>query len=249
MTCDQIRQWSGAWHDRELDLERSAAIEAHLQTCPACQRFFQEEQAFIRVSQTSLPRFAAPGALKTRIKAHLRAEAGEKIPWWQSLKLLRLGGWAMTSIVVALIFLQSWQFQSQRHDLIDQTIANHVRSLQPDHLLEVVSTDQHTVKPWFNGRINFAPTVRDFASVGYQLIGARLDVLDNQTVAALVYQRRKHVINVFTWPVSDHTVPSTALTQRGYQIHSWSKHGMNYVTISDLSETELRDFVAMLQRE
>jgi len=121
--------------------------------------------------------------------------------------------------------------------------------LQVSHLMDVASTDQHTVKPWFAGKLDYSPQVIDLASAGYPLIGGRLDILDNRNVAAIIYQRRKHYINLFVWPADNHTVPGRLYTEKGYHVLAWTKSGMNYVAVSELGEGEFRDFVKMIQEQ
>ncbi len=128
-----------------------------------------------------------------------------------------------------------------------QAIANHVRSLQVNHLMDVASTDQHTVKPWFAGKLDYSPPVVDLTAAGYPLIGGRLDVLDNRDVAAILYQRRKHYINLFIWPSDARSLPGKLYNWNGYHALGWTSSGMNYLAVSELGEKELKDFVKMIQ--
>ena len=131
--------------------------------------------------------------------------------------------------------------------LAQEVVASHVRSLMVNHLEDVASSDQHTVKPWFDGKLDFSPIVVDFADKGYPLVGGRLDYLDNQSVAALVYQRSKHIINLFVWPAKvGSQVGTQTQTLQGYHLFHGSKSGTNYWVVSDLNESELKDFVELV---
>jgi anti-sigma factor RsiW len=131
-----------------------------------------------------------------------------------------------------------------------EVLTSHLRSLMPGHLMDVVSTDQHTVKPWFDGRIDFSPPVSDFAAAGYRLIGGRLDYLDRRPVAALVYQRRKHIVNVFVWPAADGSQSAVeSAAHDGYNLLHWRRGGMNYWMASDLNAQEMRVFAGLLRGE
>jgi anti-sigma factor RsiW len=131
-----------------------------------------------------------------------------------------------------------------------EVLTSHLRSLMPGHLMDVVSTDQHTVKPWFDGRIDFSPPVNDFADDGFRLIGGRLDYLDGRPVAALVYQRRKHIVNVFVWPAADGSQsPVESTAHDGYNLLHWRRGGMNYWMASDLNAQEMGAFARLLRGE
>ena len=131
-----------------------------------------------------------------------------------------------------------------------EVLTSHLRSLMPGHLMDVISTDQHTVKPWFNGRVDFSPPVNDFAADGFRLVGGRVDYLDGRPVAALVYQRRKHIVNVFVWPAVDGSQSAVEITAHdGYNLLHWRRGGMNYWMASDLNAQEMGDFARLLRGE
>jgi anti-sigma factor RsiW len=132
-------------------------------------------------------------------------------------------------------------------EVVREAVADHVRSLQVSHLMDIASTDQHTVKPWFAGKVDYSPQVVDLAPAGYPLIGGRLDVLDNRNVAALIYQRRKHYINLFIWPSNGPSLPGKLYVRNGYHALGWTKSGINYMAVSELGEQEFADFVKMIQ--
>ena len=135
------------------------------------------------------------------------------------------------------------------HSLTEQLVAGHVRALQPGHLEDVASTDQHTVKPWFDGRIDFAPTVKDLGAAGFPLTGGRLDYIAGRPVAALIYQHDKHVIDLFVWPTAGSVVPTLEPAERnGYNVMHWSQNGMQFWAVSDLERSQLSDFARDWQR-
>ena len=164
-------------------------------------------------------------------------------------------GWLAVAAAILVVFAMSWRIgpglvRNANSDLLAQEIvSSHIRSLQPDHLYDVKSTDQHTVKPWFNGKLDFSPPVRDLAEDGYPLVGGRLDYVDHRAVAALVYQRRQHLINVFIWPEAKGTEEAlTTKSVQGYNMIPWEGGGMYQCAVSDLNKGELEKFTELLQK-
>jgi anti-sigma factor RsiW len=147
------------------------------------------------------------------------------------------------AILLAVLFVSSAD-----NRLAEEVVSNHVRSLMANHLTDVASSDQHTVKPWFAGKIDFAPPVTDLKEHGFELIGGRLDYLQDRQVAAEIYQRNKHIINLFVWPASQNRNSSKKFTvNKGYNVLSWESFGMNYSAVSDLNPVELREFADLLK--
>src|SRR5581483_424721 len=130
----------------------------------------------------------------------------------------------------------------------EDVVSDHVRSLLADHLFDVRSTDQHTVKPWFLGKLNYAPPVTDLAADGFPLVGGRLDYVSGRNVAALVYQRQKHTINLFVWPSDDGSSVAPPSSIRGFQVEHWIRDGMTFWAVSDLNAAELHEFRTRLTR-
>jgi anti-sigma factor RsiW len=155
---------------------------------------------------------------------------------------------SMALLAVIIVRLGPWPFKHSQEDLLAQEVlSSHVRSLMASHLTDVPSTDQHTVKPWFDGKLDFAPPVQDLSGQGFPLVGGRLDYLEDRPVAALVYQRRKHFINLFIWPAAQDSEQRTIVRQ-GYNILHWTRGGMTYWAVSDVNASELNEFAQILQR-
>ena len=246
MNCAEIRLLLHAQADGELDAANNLELERHLKTCAAC----AAEKKSLLSLRTALREgdlnFRAPDSLKQDLRQFVRDLKAEKPARTgfdlQGLwKFLAVGATALAALI---IFLRPAGI-SEHDAFVNEVIASHVRSLQVEHLTDVVSSDQHTVKPWFDGKIDFAPTVKDFAAQGYPLVGGRLDYLQGRTVAALVYRRNKHFINVFVWP-SGGNLPQQSEIVRGYSIINRDANGLHYCFISDLNAQELADLAVLL---
>lgn len=241
-----------AYLDGELAVPDAGELEAHLRVCPECARLEKQRRTLGANLREHLPRYEAPDTLRARVRAGLRKEAASasrgapqrgRLPW-RALSV---------AASFAVVAVGSWQLATTgaRSDaLADQVLASHVRSLMAGHLADVPSSDQHTVKPWFNGKLDFSPPVYDFAGRGFPLLGGRLDYVGGQPVAALVYGRRQHMINVFLWPTG--RGPSTRregeFTRQGYHVLHWTTTEYTYWVASDLGVPELRDFVRSVQQ-
>lgn len=248
MNCQEMQSLLHGYMDGELDLLNSLRVEEHLKDCPSCARDYQNQQALKSALGDSSLYFNASPNLDKRVRRALRAgaETERKPGLWSWRWLIVAGSSALIVIVAVLIFIQSG---SARDDLLAQeVVSSHVRSLMANHLMDVPSKEQHTVKPWFDGKLDYSPTVIDLAQQGFQLIGGRLDYIGNRPVAALVYQRRQHFINLFIWP---ETVAASSKEQiavrQGYNIIHWNRAGMTYWAISDLNLNELQEFAQALQ--
>ena len=250
MGCETTRNVLHGYLDGELDAARAAEFERHLETCRECANTLGAEESLRSSLQRSGLYEHAPVSLRKKIRADLDAAtlspAAPRIPAWRWLAVA-----AAIVIVVGLSWF-SWlrpikDSASTAPFTVAEIIDAHVRSLQPGHLTDIASTDQHTVKPWFNGKLAFVPPVRDFADQGFSLIGGRLDVLNGQNVAALVYARRKHIINVFVFPTRE---PDTPIhppgLRQGYQWFHWRHQGMEYCAVSDLAASDLRLLAQLL---
>src|SRR5262249_31310145 len=238
--------------DGELDLVRSLAVERHLEVCPACAAAVKELQALRGALAEPALYHRAPAALQDRVRASLRpagrARAAARPFPWRSLAVA-----ASLAFVAVLTWatLRELPLPSADERVAQQVVASHVRSLMlPGRDVDVASSDQHTVKPWFNGRLTFSPPVKKLDGAGFELVGGRLDYLDRQQVAALGYKRRSHVINLFVWPAADRSArPLRTLTTQGYHVIHWSEGDLTYWAVSDLNEAELREFVDLIGRQ
>jgi anti-sigma factor RsiW len=247
MNCEESKIYLPAYLDDELDIAKNLDVQMHLGSCPRC-RETREEQLQLRSALRDPRLHAHPSAgFERRIHAAVRRAAKEEA---RSSRPSFLGSfwWAPAAalLVVAVIgaFFAINGIRSSHQQLIaNAVLVGHIRSLQADHLIDVPSSDRHTVKPWFQGKLDFSPPVPDLSDRGWNLIGGRLDYVDGRPVAALVYQRRKHDINVFLWP--NHGGTDDAVKQeetQGYQILHWNGADMTYWIVSDLNYTELLEF-------
>ncbi len=257
MNCSEIHDLLHGYVDGELDLVTTLEIEQHVQECPDCAQLYKQQQALRTALHTNVSTlyFKAPTRLQKRVQSSIRKGRKARIaPLMFSWRLLSLAAILLiavlaTGLLVRVVFVPSVSVPSANDQLTQEVLASHVRSLMANHLVDVPSSDQHTVKPWFDGKLDFAPPVVDLAKQGFPLVGGRLDYLDNRAVAALVYQRRKHVINLFIWPTQSPDAGTQTVTRQGYELVYWTKSGMNYWAVSDLNPTELQQFVQLIQHQ
>jgi anti-sigma factor RsiW len=249
MSCQDARGLLDAYVDGELDPVRSLEFEHHAEECIRCRTFRDRYEDLRRSLRTDSVYFRAPEGLEKRIRARLRGarerEAQTVIPRFFST------GWRLSAVaagIVALVVSSATVVEILRRPssaemLAQQVVSSHIRSLMANHLADVPSTDQHTVKPWFTGKLDFAPTVKDLAPEGFPLTGGRLDYVDEHPVAALVYKRQQHTINLFVWPSSQSDSEPKTFALRGYNLVHWTQSHMTYWAVSDLNTGELKDFV------
>jgi len=239
-----------AYLDGELAAVDARELEAHLAQCPECARFRNGRLELRAAISAHLPVFPAPDALRERVRAAVEAAARTRAPH----RFTAWGVWRPLALAasLAVVAVGSWRLALERaagETLADDVLTSHIRSLMPGHLTDVLSSDQHTVKPWFNGRLDFSPPVYDFSARGYPLLGGRLDYVNGRGVAALVYGRRQHLINVFLWPAARRpaVVPATR-THQGYHLLHWATADYTYWVVSDLGLPELGDFAGLLRQ-
>jgi anti-sigma factor RsiW len=241
--------------DGELAAVDARELEAHLTQCPECTRFRDGRLELRAAIATRVPAFHVPEALRGRVRAALKTAARQTpAPSRGPYRLYVTGLWRPLAVAasIAVVAFGTWNLALRRaagETLANEVLASHVRSLMPGHLTDVVSSDQHTVKPWFNGRLDFSPAVHDFAGQGYPLIGGRLDYMNGRAVAALAYGRREHLINVFQWPVARGASDAARTRDRqGYHLLHWTTTDYTYWVVSDLSLAELQNFARMVQQ-
>src|SRR6266403_595878 len=272
MNCQEIADLMDGYLDGELDALTSQKIEQHLRDCRKCEEAYEVETAIARAISQAAPYYKAPPELRERIQVSLREAIGAPtsrdaagagllpvrppeavrrgvffdMPWnW-----LALAAAIVLAAIVASSFLPRVRQPGADQFLATQLIASHVRSLMADHLTDVASSDQHTVKPWLDVKLDFAAPVVDLSGDGFPLIGGRLDYLDNHSVAALVYQRRKHFINLFIWP----TTPADSKEQKtvereGYHLVHWADGDFTYWAVSDVSVGDLQNFQQSFEQQ
>ena len=252
MSCQTAQDLIHGYIDRELDLGRSLEVEQHMRECQVCASVYRNQIALRSGFKDSSLYYSAPEKLEKRIRSSLRREArsevGPRSFGWR---------WLPAGVALAFVLLMAvvlWGVVPGLRPSADEVLAqaivsNHVRSLQLDsHRTDVISADQHTVKPWFDGKLDFAPPVKDFSSQGFPLIGGRLDYLNNRAVAALIYQRQKHYINLYIWPAEQNkSISEVSVKRQGYNLLHWANSGMNYWAISDLNTVELHEFSRLVQ--
>jgi anti-sigma factor RsiW len=258
MSCPEIEHGVAAYLDGELDLTSTLAFERHLGECPHCARALAREEALREAIGRAGLRFQPSPEQTRRLEGALRRAARPAAPLrWPAVWRAPGGAWRLQAVAaLLLVAIASWslgRFGAPRlapDDMAEEVVASHVRSLLAGHPADVASTDRHTVKPWFTGRLDYAPAVVDLAGQGFPLAGGRLDYLAHHPVAALVYRADLHVVNLFTWPAAytaDHAGPTpAALTRQGFHVVHWTAAGMTYWAVSDVAEDRLLRFARLL---
>ena len=242
MTCSVAHEMLGAYFDGELDSSAELQFRLHLAECENCtaelERLLRQRE-LIRGGGLS---YQAPAALEARIRKSIGSRSRFSSDW---------GPWIALAAAVLLVSTISILLMQGRsgtgNQIAEQAISSHVRALMTGHVTDVVSTDGHTVKPWFNGRIDFSPPVVDLASQGFPLVGGRVDYITHRSVATLVYRRRKHIIDLYIWP-STQDESSREVLSNGYNVIRWTKDGMVFVAVSDLNKHELEQFKDLLRK-
>lgn len=272
MNCEGATELMDAYLDGELDAVTNQEIERHLRDCDKCAQAYELQRDLVRAVESSAPYFRAPADLRQSIQSSLRAEISRQplgnvsnpkhakvfsrkserpamvlAPQWSWLALAAA---IIAAAIIAVSIVPRWRGNGGNQLLATQLIASHVRSLMATHLIDVASSDQHTVKPWLDTKLDFAPPVFDLTNDGFPLVGGRLDYLESRPVAALVYQRRKHFINLFIWPAeSVMTVADKTISHQGYQLVHWIDGDFNYWAVSDVSDGDLQLFKQAFEKQ
>ncbi|MBW8875530.1 MAG: anti-sigma factor [Acidobacteria bacterium] len=250
MSCPHTEQELTAYLDGELELTSALTFERHLEECTDCARALAAQRALREAIGAAGLRYRPTPAQTRRLRRAATAEpAAPGWPSWRGLQAIAAIAGLLLVAVASWSLGRVWPPRSAP-DLAEQVVSSHVRSLLAGHPADVASTDQHTVKPWFTGKLDYSPTVVDLAEKGFPLAGGRLDYLGNHPVAALIYRADRHVINLFTWPAAytpDGSGPEPAAsTRQGFHILHWTQGGMTWWAVSDASEDRLRELARRL---
>jgi anti-sigma factor (TIGR02949 family) len=244
VSCDLTQSVLHGYIDGELDAARAADFERHLVSCPECVAALEAHETL----RASLQRAGLYERAPLTLRQKLHSELGAAAPGPVAItSMSRPSSWRWLAVAAAFLFAAflGWRLipglrgEGAEAAYASAIVDAHLRSLQPGHLEDVISTDQHTVKPWFDGKLDFAPPVQDFAGEGFPLQGGRLDVVHGRTVAVLVYARRKHLVNVFVWPTTERDARAQSGSQLGYHWVDWRKGGMEMCAVSDVNPADL----------
>ena len=244
MNCPQSTLLLNAYIDNELDIPHILDFEQHLETCPSCTDRLNAAKA-LRNSLRSLraAEDPLPSGLEFAIRSRLRQMERQAHSSW--------AGWASAAASIAAVALVALLLRQVMLPRVDTStthdiVASHVRSLMGSHLMDVPSSEQHTVKPWFAGKLDYSPPVTDFAAQGFPLVGGRVDYVASRPVAVVIYKRRQHIINYYVWPDQHSPVSLSSASDNGFHIEHWVRDGLNHWLVSDLNAAELKQFAALL---
>jgi anti-sigma factor RsiW len=241
-----------AYVDGELDLVHTLQVEQHLQNCPTCAAACAALRELHASLGAGLPRFEPPADLHKRVCAKLRQIDRSSTQHSSSTRHWRWMSAAACLALLSLAVLGGLRLRwapAEQDRVSREVIDSHIRAQMAEHLVDVESSDQHTVKPWFRGKLDFSPAVRDLADQGFILVGGRLDYVNGRPVAAVVYRRRQHVVNLLIWPARENEERPRSETRQGYHLIHWRRDGMSWWAISDLNAAELAEFARLQGNE
>jgi anti-sigma factor RsiW len=257
MNCQECHDFIDPYIDNELDVAAAILVKQHLRDCSQCQPLLESRKALRALLSNPQIQFEVPDSLRRKIQSALPAATSSArqrpggrsvIPWFTVPLALA----AAFAVVLGLVFLNQGKIldRSRGNALVEEVVSSHVRSLLATHLLDVPSTDQHTVKPWFDGKLKFSPPVLDFTTHGFRLIGGRLDYINGREVAALVYQRNKHIINLFILPSeAGSTEAVQSFAKDGFNVLHWDRDGFEFWAVSDVNAGDLRAFADLEMKQ
>ena len=258
MMCDDKKPLVHALADGELDVVHAREIEAHIASCADCTNSFAEIVAIKQKLASPGLRMRAPAGLAERIAQALPAPVADRTAvarpvafrpasrreprssWMLRAQGALAGGAGALALAACLAFFV--MRADTGNEIARSLVDGHLRSLVGEHLFDVQSTDQHTVKPWFAGKLDVTPPVPDLALKGFTLVGGRIDYVEGRAAAVVVYRRRTHVINLFVWPGTNPAPPAIELS--GYFLRHWTKDGLTFWAVSDIAEPELTEFAS-----
>jgi len=244
MNCRESKSQLQTYLDGELDLIRNLEQEEHLRECSECSQAFEALRLLQKSLRSESLRFQPPADLEKRVRSALRHESGSHAQTFRWRWLIP----ALSAAALVIVFAGYLLTRTPADDLVSsEIVSSHVRSLMTNsHLIDVPSEDPHSVKPWFDGKLDFSPPVKDLTAQGFTLIGGRLDYIANRPVAVLIYQRRKHTINLFVWPAPNGDTKPAAQVRQGYNLIHWTRSGMRFWAVSDLNLAELQQLAEEL---
>ncbi|HEU5048226.1 MAG TPA: anti-sigma factor [Rickettsiales bacterium] len=251
MNCNDCLRLLHGYLDNELEPAKSMLVAEHLESCSSCRHEYREIQHLSSGVKAHAQYFEAPASLSSNVFAAVAAQSSDSEGTWQAM-LEKARHWLAPAFSAAALAAASILYVAapgSQDAWMDEAVSEHVRSLMAEHLNDVASSDRHTVKPWFTGKLDFSPPVYDFAAQGYPLLGGRLDYLQHQNTAALTYRRNKHIINVFIFPVQEESASSQTGSERGYNVIRWQQNHMRFIAVSDLNMQELKALTQLIQKE
>jgi anti-sigma factor RsiW len=253
MRCDHARELLGAYVDQELSNDEHTSVAAHIHSCVGCSESLGDikrtSKAIAELGRRPAPRALAPAIRRRLAGAPMQELGGQRLPPWRIPSGLWRQATALAACCVLSVALTWWVMTStaQMHAVQQEIVVAHIRSLLQDSPIQVASSDSHTVKPWFAGRVDFAPEVNDLTAEGFPLLGGRLDYVNQRRVGTLVYRRRQHIVNVFMWGAPDtEDISPTLATRNGYNLLVWTKGAVTYWAISDVAVDELKRLQRLL---
>jgi len=242
MKCEEVHRLLDIYLDGELDLAERPELEQHLAVCSSCRSLIEEHREFRRFFATNVVTYKAPPRLEARVRAALRQEQAKQ----RFSLFLQPWIYATAIVVVAAFVALNILFPGTENHLSQQAVLLHSNSLSTEHLVDVASPDPKIVKPWLTARLDFAPPVVGSPASGYSLVGGRIDVIQNRSVATLVYKNDKNdkdVVTLFCWPPKKDRLSDTDHSFEGYRVSTWSTGQCNYILVSKLKSPAMDEFV------